>query len=44
MKEFPWFKRYPAAVAHEIKLYDYANLVELFEESCKKYKDRVAFE
>jgi len=44
MKEFPWLKKYPAGVAHEIKLYDYANVVELFEESCKKYKDKVAFE
>lgn len=44
MKDFPWFKNYPDGVAHEIKLYDYASLVELFEDSVKKYRDKVAFE
>lgn len=42
--DFPWFKKYPAGTPHEIKLYDYDSLVELFEESCKKYADKVAFE
>jgi long-chain acyl-CoA synthetase len=44
MKDFPWFKSYPAGTPHEVKLYDYSSLVELFETSCKKFKDRVAFE
>lgn len=44
MKDFPWFKNYPEGVAHEINLYDYASLVELFEDSVKKYRDKVAFE
>jgi long-chain acyl-CoA synthetase len=43
-RDFPWFNRYPAGTPHEIKLYDYNSLVELFEISCKKYADRVAFE
>lgn len=42
--DFPWFKNYPDGVKHEIKLYDYASLVELFEESCSKHAGKVAFE
>lgn len=44
MKDFPWFKRYPVGIAHEIPLYEYSSLVELFETSMKKYHQRVAFE
>ena len=44
MKDFPWFKNYPEGVAHEINLYDHDSLVDLFETSCKKYADRIAFE
>jgi long-chain acyl-CoA synthetase len=44
MKDFPWFKSYPAGTPHEVKLYEYNSVTEIFEESCKKYGDRVAFE
>src|SRR5215213_10142171 len=44
MKDFPWFKHYPAGTPHEVKLYEYNSVTEIFEESCKKYKDKVAFE
>jgi long-chain acyl-CoA synthetase len=44
MKDFPWFRNYPEGVAHEINLYDYTSLVELFEANSVKYADRVAFE
>jgi long-chain acyl-CoA synthetase len=44
MPNFPWFKNYPKEVAHEIKLYDYTSIVDLFEKSCLKYNDRVAYE
>lgn len=44
MKDFPWFKSYPAGIPQEIQLYEYNSVIEIFEESCKKYKDRVAFE
>lgn len=44
MKSFPWFKHYPKGVPQEIKLYEYASVVQLFEESCKRYSDKVAFE
>jgi long-chain acyl-CoA synthetase len=42
--EYPWLKKYPLGVAHEIKLYEYPSLLNLFEESFKKYGDKVAFE
>lgn len=44
MNDFPWFKSYPSGTPHEIPLYEYASVTEIFEESCKKYKDRIAFE
>jgi long-chain acyl-CoA synthetase len=44
MNDFPWFKSYPTGTPHEIPLYEYASVTEIFEESCKKYKDRIAFE
>jgi long-chain acyl-CoA synthetase len=44
MKDFPWFKKYPEGVAKEIRLYDHNSLIELFDKSIQKYRDRVAFE
>ncbi len=44
MKNYPWLDKYPEGVAKEIHLYDHESLVELFESSCAKYRDRVAFE
>ena len=44
MKDFPWFKSYPAGTPREVTLYEYNSVTEIFDESCKKYKDRVAFE
>lgn len=44
MKDFPWFKNYPEGIPHEVKLYEYDSMLELFEDSLKKYSDRVAFE
>lgn len=44
MKDFPWFKHYPQGVQTEVSLYEYQSLVELFESSCRKYADRIAFE
>src|SRR4051812_37905088 len=43
MKDFPWFQQYPAGTPHEINLYDYNSLIDLFEKSCEKYRDRIAF-
>ena len=44
MKDFPWFKSYPEGTPHEVTLYEYNSVTEIFDESCKKFKDRVAFE
>ena len=44
MKSYPWFKHYPEGVPQEIKLFEYASTVDLFEKSCEKYRQRVAFE
>lgn len=43
-QDFPWLKHYPAGIPHEIKMNEYTSVVHLFEESCKKYSDRVAYE
>lgn len=44
MKEFPWLKNYPAGIPPEINLYDYPSVIELLEDSFKKYRDLPAFE
>lgn len=44
MKSFPWFKSYPKGVPHEVQLYEYRSLVDLFDQTCKKHRDKVAFE
>ncbi len=43
-KEFPWYSKYPNGIPHEIGLLEFKSLVELFKVSCKKYKDRIAYE
>ncbi|MEK6781281.1 MAG: AMP-binding protein [Bacteroidota bacterium] len=44
MKDFSWFKSYPSGTPHEIGPLEFQSLIELFENSSLKYKDRVAFE
>jgi long-chain acyl-CoA synthetase len=44
MKDFPWFESYPQGVPHEIKLFEYGSVLELFDASIVKYGTRVAFE
>src|SRR5688572_12292566 len=44
MKDFPWFKNYPAGIPHEINLYDYSSLLEFFDDCKDKYGERIAFE
>lgn len=44
MAEFIWQKYYPDVVAKEIGPIQHRSLSALFEEACKKYSDRVAFE
>ncbi|MEQ8534014.1 MAG: AMP-binding protein, partial [Imperialibacter sp.] len=43
MKDYPWFKHYPAGVAKEINPDEYTSLVEMLAESVKKYADQTAF-
>lgn len=44
MKNFPWFAHYPAGTLQEIGPLPYTSLVELFEDACRKYSGKVAFE
>jgi long-chain acyl-CoA synthetase len=40
----PWLKHYPEGVAHEIDLSHYCSLVDVFEESFKRYPNRLVLE
>ncbi|WP_143961534.1 AMP-binding protein [Litoribacter populi] len=44
MQDFPWFKQYPPSVAKEVDVNAYNSLVDLFEESVKKYGNGIAYE
>ena len=44
MNDFPWFKNYPAGIPHELGALEFSSLPELFENACKKYGSRIAFE
>src|SRR5690554_674655 len=44
MQDNPWFKFYPESVPHEVDVHAYESVVDLFEESVKKYEDAVAYE
>ena len=43
MMEKPWLKNYPPGVPAQIDLSGYRSIVDLLEQSCTKYKDRMAF-
>jgi len=43
MIEKPWLKSYPQGVPEHVNLEEYSSIVALFEESVKKYRDKVAF-
>jgi long-chain acyl-CoA synthetase len=44
MQEDTRFKFYPKSVPHEVNVHAYSSVVNLFEESVKKYKDAIAYE
>ncbi|WP_111669960.1 AMP-binding protein [Algoriphagus litoralis] len=44
MTEFPWHKQYPASVDKEVNYEAYSSIVDLFDESVRKFGDAVAFE
>ena len=39
----PWLKHYPKGIAHEISFDRYDSLIDLFDESVQKFRDRDAF-
>ena len=41
--EKPWLKSYPAGVPANIDLSEFHSIVDVFEQSCSKYKDRMAY-
>lgn len=43
MTDRPWLQSYPPGVPANIDLSEYGSIVDLFEQSCLKYKDRVAY-
>jgi len=43
MIEKPWLKSYPQGIPEFVNLDEYSSVVELFEESVKKYRENVAF-
>ena len=43
MMEKPWLKSYPPGVPANIDLGAYHSIVDLLEQSCAKYKDRMAY-
>lgn len=44
MKSYPWQKAYPAGTPNEIGPLEFNSLVELFEKSSVRFKDKVAYE
>jgi long-chain acyl-CoA synthetase len=38
-----WLQSYPPGVPAEISISHFSSLVDLFEESCRKYADKVAY-
>ncbi len=44
MKDFQWFKKYPANTPHEIGELPFSSLVELYGAASKKYRELVAYE
>jgi len=41
--EKPWLSSYPPGVPESIDLGEFSSIVDLFERSCDRYGDRVAF-
>lgn len=44
MSDFPWFKFYPASVDKQVDYKAYSSVIDLFDESVKKYGSAVAYE
>ncbi len=44
MNEFPWYKKYPIGIPHDIGALEYNSMVELYEAASKKYRELIAYE
>ncbi|WP_194776961.1 AMP-binding protein [Pararhodonellum marinum] len=44
MQDYPWLKFYPSSVPKEVDVNAYSSVVDLFEESVKKYGKAIAYE
>lgn len=44
MQDYPWFKFYPESVPHQVDVNAYDSVVDLFDESVKKFQHAVAYE
>ena len=44
MSDFPWLKKYPKGILHEIGPLEYQSLNELFDSASKKYSNKIAFD
>ena len=44
MKEYAWFKNYPKGIPHEINPDSYDSIIDLLENTFKKYGDKIAYE
>jgi len=44
MNEFPWYKKYPVGIPHNIGPLEYNSMVELYEAASKKYRELIAYE
>lgn len=42
-KEFAWFKSYPDDVPHEVDTNLFNSIIDMYEFSCEKYQDNVAY-
>ncbi len=43
MQEYIWTKNYPAAVTQKLDIDQYKNILDVFDESVKKYRNKMAF-
>ena len=44
MSEFPWLKFYPSSVDKQVDYKAYSSVIDLFDESVKKFGDSIAYE
>lgn len=40
---YPWHKKYPQGVPFEIDTHQFANIIEVFDQACQKFRDKPSF-